>query len=292
MLEHTFCHIAGVGAKTERRLWEAGLDCWDAVRAGGMPVTPRRADRLRRGVEESVAHLAGGNAAWFAERLTTAEHWRLFADFRDSVAYVDIETTGLGGPSDYITTISIYDGREVHTYVQGENLLDFRDDIDRYRLLVTYNGKCLDLPWLRRDFAMPLRQAHIDLRYLLAGLGYTGGLKGCERQLGLDRGELVDVDGRFAVWLWWDWHNNANRRALDTLLAYNILDVVNLERLLVFAYNARLAATPFADRRRLPDPAPVSLPVQPDPETLLRVAAEHGRDVPASWEGVKASLWS
>lgn len=41
--------------------------------------------------------------------------------------------------------------------------------------------------------------AHIDLRYVLASLGYRGGLKGCERQLGLDRQELQDVDGFFSL---------------------------------------------------------------------------------------------
>ena len=30
-------------------------------------------------------------------------------------------------------------------------------------------------------------------------LGFKGGLKGCERQLGLDRGNLKDIDGFFAV---------------------------------------------------------------------------------------------
>jgi len=63
MLEHTFCHIPGIGAKTERRLWEAGLDCWGAVRAGDLPVTPRRGERLRRGCEESEGHLADGKAS-------------------------------------------------------------------------------------------------------------------------------------------------------------------------------------------------------------------------------------
>lgn len=281
MLEHTFCHIPGIGPKTERRLWDAGLESWDAVRQGEPPVTPKKARLLRWGVEESVGALAEDDSGFFAARLPAREHWRLFDDFRDTVAYVDIETTGLGGPDDYITAVAVYDGRAVHTYVQGENLFDFRDAVDRYRLLVTYNGKCFDLPWLRSYFGTPLRQAHIDLRYLLARLGYTGGLKGCERQLGLDRAELDGLDGRFAVWLWWDWHNNHNRGARDTLLAYNALDVVNLETLMVFAYNACLAATPFADRRRLPGPVAPPMPAQPDVATIGRIRHEHGLDLPA-----------
>ena len=280
MLEHTFCHIPGIGPKFERHLWSSGLHTWHAVhQADPLPAPPRRAEALRRHIPESIAHLADGNPDYFFEHLAARHHWRLFPEFRHSVAYLDIETTGLGGPDDYITAISIYDGTDIHTYVQGENLSDFRDDIARYRLLVTYNGKCFDLPFIRSYFGLPMRQAHIDLRYVLASLGYKGGLKGCERQLGLDRADLADVDGYFAVLLWWDWRHNGNRRALDTLLAYNVLDVVNLESLMVTAYNLKIAGTPFAEARRLPAPAPPELPFEPDLDTIARIRHERGWDV-------------
>ncbi len=54
-----------------------------------------------------------------------------------------------------------------------------------------------------------------------------GGLKGVERQLGIKR-QLTDVDGYMAVQLWWDYINNNNQESLQTLLAYNEEDVVNL----------------------------------------------------------------
>ena len=210
MLTHTFRHIRGVGARIERRLWAAGIRDWDALIANSRRLPPTLADRLVPETERSVERLAAGDAAWFAQRLPASEHWRLFPEFRHAVAYLDIETTGMGGPDDYITAVAIYDGSTVHTYIQGENLFDFRDDIDRYALLVTYNGKCFDLPFIRNYFGHPMRHAHIDLRYLLASLGYRGGLKGCERQLGLHRGELDGVDGYLAVLLWWDYLNNGN----------------------------------------------------------------------------------
>jgi len=271
MLTHTFRHIRGVGARIERRLWAAGIRDWDALIANSRRLPPTLADRLVPETERSVERLAAGDAAWFAQRLPASEHWRLFPEFRHAVAYLDIETTGMGGPDDYITAVAIYDGSTVHTYIQGENLFDFRDDIDRYALLVTYNGKCFDLPFIRNYFGHPMRHAHIDLRYLLASLGYRGGLKGCERQLGLHRGELDGVDGYLAVLLWWDYLNNGNRRALETLLAYNTLDVVNLEALMVTAYNLKVAATPFGAERQLPLPEPPPLPYEPDPEAIARV---------------------
>jgi uncharacterized protein YprB with RNaseH-like and TPR domain len=41
----------------------------------------------------------------------------------------------------------------------------------------------------------------IDLRYILKSMGFKGGLKGCEKQLGMDRGDLAGVDGLLAVYL-------------------------------------------------------------------------------------------
>jgi len=271
MLTHTFRHIRGVGTKIERRLWREGIGDWDALFANAHRLPRRLAWRLVPEIQSSLERLEAGDAAWFAQRLPASEHWRLFPEFRHSVAYLDIETTGMGGPDDYITAVAIYDGGAVHNYVQGENLFDFRDEIDRYDLLVTYNGKCFDLPFIRSYFGHPMRHAHIDLRYVLASLGYRGGLKGCERQLGLERGELEGVDGYFAVLLWWDYLNNGNERALETLLAYNCLDVVNLEVLMVVAYNLKVAATPFGGERQLPLPEPPPLPFRPDPGTIARL---------------------
>ena len=277
MLESTFRHLPGVGMKTEGRLWASGVHSWHAL-AGGvdLPLPARKAERLRAHVGESVRQLSEGNPRYFCDRLPASEHWRLFPEFRDTVAYVDIETTGLGAPGDYITTVALYDGRTIRHYVKGRNLDDFAGDVARYRILVTYNGKCFDVPFIRHALGLPMPHAHIDLRYVLAGLGYRGGLKGCERQLGLDRDDLADVDGYFAVLLWRDYLRNGDTKALDTLLAYNILDVVNLETLMVIAYNEKIKGTPFGEARRLPMPTPPESSFQADRGTIDRIRRAHG----------------
>lgn len=43
--------------------------------------------------------------------------------------------------------------------------------------------------------------------------------------------------GFFAVLLWQEFQQTGNIKALETLLVYNIEDVVNLETLMVLAYN-------------------------------------------------------
>jgi uncharacterized protein YprB with RNaseH-like and TPR domain len=118
-----------------------------------------------------------------------------------------------------------------------------------------------------------LNQAHIDLRYILASLGYKGGLKSCETQLGLNRGDLTDIDGFFAVLLWYDYLNNRNEKALETLLAYNIQDVLTLEILMVISYNLKIKETPFY-RNSLPEPVSPKLPFRVDMETVERIRSE------------------
>ena len=89
--------------------------------------------------------------------------------------------------------------------------------------------------------------AQIDLRHILYSIGFRGGLKGVERQLGNDRGDLRDVDGFFAVLLWDEYLKTGDQKALDTLLAHNVQDTVTLENLVMTAYNMKLRETPFYD---------------------------------------------
>lgn len=277
MLEHTFCHIPGIGPKTERRLWSSGVLSWSDVTSDvSIPLSPGKTQRLRSHVGASIAQFADNNPEYFCGRLPADQHWRMFPDFRGSVAYLDIETTGMGPAYDYITTIALYDGQSIYHYVHGDNLLDFVDDIGRYQLLVTYNGKSFDVPFICSHFGIQVNQAHIDLRYVLASLGYRGGLKGCEKQLGIDREELDGLDGYFAVLLWRDFHQNGNVRALETLLAYNIEDVVNLEALMVHAYNLKLGDTPFVEDHGLTLPQAPKSPFEADMATVQRIRRERG----------------
>ena len=255
MLKNTFMHIPGVGRITERRLWESGVLCWDDFFGNAsIRQTSKRKAFMENHLEASQVHFQQNNLQYFFDQLPANQHWRLFPDFRESVAYLDIETTGLQGWQDEITTIALYDGKNIFTYVNGRNLDDFNDDIAKYRAVITYNGKCFDLPFIENYLGISLNPIHVDLRYILAGLGYKGGLKSCERQLGIDRNDLADIDGYFAVLLWNEYKRNHNQKALETLLAYNIQDVVNLEALMVESYNINLRDTPFYGDRQLTCP--------------------------------------
>jgi uncharacterized protein len=276
MLEHTFCHVPRVTVRSESKLWDAGVLSWEDALNGDLPKIARvNRDEVLRVADESVRELKFGNLNYFSEHMPSAQHWRFFPEFRDRAAYLDIETTGMGGAGHGITTIALYDGREIKTYIRGRDLQRFVHDIGDYDLLVTFNGKSFDIPFIENEFGIELRHAQIDLRHVLRRLGYTGGLKSCEHQLGLSRGKLDGVDGSMAVALWRDYKRNLTIGALDTLLAYNIADVLSLETLLVKAYNMEVEKTPFAKLRKLPLPKPPRNPLKPDPDVMRRLTRDY-----------------
>lgn len=273
MLRNTFCHVPGIGPKSENRLWSSGIMTWEDALDQSSELE-RDFPLLHMRICESLGSLEDDDPGYFGRRLPANYLWRLFPDFRHSTAYLDIETNGLGGDRGYVTTIAMYDGDRLYHYVKGHNLDQFARDAANYKVLVTYNGKCFDVPFIESHLRVPMNQVHIDLRFLLKGLGYTGGLKGCEKKLGLDRQELDGVNGYFAVLLWRDFREKRNRKALETLLAYNVLDAVNLEYLMVSAYNLKLKETPFYETHRIPLPEPADNPFQPDVETIERLMSQ------------------
>lgn len=280
MLEHTFLHLHGVGQKTEELFWQEGIVSWEGLQAASQRMLlpgRRRLCNVEGQLARSRENLEQGDARYFTALLSSRDKWRLFAQFRQQTAYLDIETTGLGRDQDHITTISLYDGQRVRCYIWGENLRKFVDDIRDYRVLITFNGECFDLPFIERQFNIRLDQAHLDLRFILAGLGYRGGLKRCEKQLGIERGLLEDVDGYTAVLLWQEYRRSGDPRLLETLLAYNVEDTINLELLACLAYNEAIAATPFAGERLTLPQRSCTLPYQPHPEVLARLLGQGGR---------------
>jgi uncharacterized protein len=133
--------------------------------------------------------------------------------------------------------VGVYDGRELRQYVRGVNLHRFPDEMEECRLLVTFFGSGFDLPVLRRAFPETRFDVlHIDLCHSLKRLGYSGGLKRVETELGIARSEqTAGLSGWDAVRLWEEYRRGSGR-SLARLLAYNEEDVVNLERLMQIAY--------------------------------------------------------
>lgn len=269
MLKSTFQHIPGIGIKREQNFWDSGIFNWDSFqKACFMKLSPYQFATIKEYLFDSKEQLVNDNPGYFAQLLSSSLHWRIFPEFRHTTAYIDIETNGLSSYYGSITAIALYDGANIFSYVKGHNLEAFKHDIQKYKVLVTYNGKSFDIPFIEEYFGIRLNHAHIDLRHILGSLGYRGGLKGCETALGIDRGDLNGVDGYFAVLLWEVYQQSGDKRALETLIAYNIEDVINLETLMVTAYNEKLRTTPFYVHYQLPVPSVPKNPFKADNETI------------------------
>ena len=237
MLKRTFIHLPGVGPRFEGHFWRQGLSTWEdflaAKRVRGL--SKPRFDAVKTELQESFDHLE--DPAYFATRLQAGEHWRLFDHCRPRTAYLDIETTGKVWPGLLVTVVGLYDGQNMRQFVQGYNLQKFPQVLSEFDLLVTFNGTQFDLPVLKASFPdLPLPAAHVDLRFLMARLGYKGGLKRIEPRFGIHRpNEVEGMDGYMAVLLW-QRYQRGDKGALDLLRTSHTEDVVNLEVLMDAAF--------------------------------------------------------
>ncbi len=241
LLRNSFLHLPGFSVDDEEDLWAAGVKDWpDAIASDHVDTEHKRALQL------SIAALDSRDSVYFGNRLRAGERWRLLPDFADETAFLDIETTGLGGEA-YITMCGVLDSTGFKAYVRSENLDQLASDLSRYKLVVTFNGISFDVPWLRRELG-PLLQdaAHVDMMHVLRRVGLMGGLKKIERAIGLDRGDdLSMMTGRDAVVLW-NMAQDGEPRALETLIRYNAEDVASLPLLAEYAYGQNSAGTPMA----------------------------------------------
>lgn len=149
-------------------------------------------------------------------------------------AYLDIETTGLSRYYSDLTVVGIALEKNrkckvvqlIENDIYEDKLLKVLKGVDE---IYSYNGSRFDLPFVKAKLGIDLNYyfKHTDLMYICWKQNLKGGLKVVERLLGINR-QLTDVDGYVAVQLWWDYVNNLNEESLQTLLAYNEEDVVNL----------------------------------------------------------------
>ncbi len=240
MLTSTYIHIPGVGKTVEHRIWSSGIRTWDEFikQQDTVSISTAKRESILTGIDVSLEHLDAWDFEFFARCLPSSEHWRAYRQFSRSVAYVDIETTGLSPNYDCMTVVGIYDGNRARTYVRGIDLDDIVDELAKYELLVTFNGARFDLPFIKHEYPeIEFNQLHIDLMYPLRRIGCKGGLKNIERELGITRSDnTTDITGFDAVRLWHQ-YERGDTDALELLLEYNREDIVNLETIIEMVHS-------------------------------------------------------
>jgi len=243
MITNTFTFIPGIGKKTEEYLWRDGILTWDDLESKiSLSHINRVKNRIIKGyLQAARKSLKKGNVSFFARHLAQQEYWRLYKNFQDKCLFLDIETTGLSLYYDVITLIGTFDGYNIKIFIKDNNLNEIIDHLKNYEILVTFNGKLFDVPFIKKKFPeLCLPPIHIDLRYLLRKLGFTGPLKEIEKNLGIRREKSTrEISGREAVLLW-SRFVRGDDEALRKLVLYNIHDTMNLKYIVEFCYQKKV----------------------------------------------------
>ncbi len=227
-LENSFILFPGIGEKTEKKLWKDNITHWDHLEDSS-----KYSDKIHEHREKARKNLEVGNETFFKDKMPNKSLWRGYENFRENVTFFDIETTGLKPERNKTTTVSFYRNGESKTLIRGQDLTKEKLEQEFFEssMMVSFNGKRFDQPFLEKSFDVDIQNPHIDLMYLCKRLGYSGGLKKIEKELSIDR-ELEDIDGREAIRLWKKYENNGDEEALRKLVKYNQYDAENLQDLL------------------------------------------------------------
>jgi uncharacterized protein YprB with RNaseH-like and TPR domain len=163
-------------------------------------------------------------------------------------AFLDTETTGLAGGSGtvaFLVGVGVISsgGFELKQYFlrepaeEASMLAALANDLARFDVLVTYNGKSFDVPLLETRFTMNRRKApftrlkHVDLLYGARRL-WRLKLESCRLQelekriLGHER--VDDVGGGFIPNLYFDYLRNGDAAPLEPVLLHNAIDILSL----------------------------------------------------------------
>jgi uncharacterized protein YprB with RNaseH-like and TPR domain len=234
MIRNTFSILNGIGEKLERKLWRGRILTWDDFIGSSdiNCISPHKKVVFDESLSSARNALDHTDAGYFACTIKRREHWRLFDIFKEESACLDIETNGLmPGSGGVVTVIGIYDGSEYKCFVRHENLTaeNIMEEISRYKYLITFYGAGFDIPYLLRSMPdLKFDIPHFDICFGTRRLGFQGGLKKLELELGIARDKTVkDMNGYDAVKLW-EYAQRGSSDSLELLKLYNKEDTVNL----------------------------------------------------------------
>ncbi len=240
MIQQSFVFLEKIKERTEKKLWEQGIDSWDAFleteHVEG--ISSLRKGYYNRQLLKARHELYKANSEYFL-KLPQSEMWRLYGFFKEECVFLDIETSGMGRHDD-VTVIGLYDGLDTKSMVKGINLNYniLRNELRKYKLIVTFNGATFDIPFINKRYAGVLPNIpNFDLRVACRRIGLRGGLKEVEKGLGIRRSKVIEkMYGGDALLLWRMFKASGDDYYLRLLVEYNEEDVFNLKKIADFAY--------------------------------------------------------
>ncbi len=243
MIKSTFILIPGIGEKTEEYLWKKGILTWDDLkgRSNVVGLSGSRRRIIKDYLNNAENALYSQQGSFFAKFLPQAEYWRLYKEFYNKTLFLDIETTGLSLYYDIITIIGTFDGHKIKIFMRDNNLDEILDYLQNYEIIVTFNGKLFDIPFIKKEFPdAKIPPIHIDLRFVLKSLDITGSLKEIEKKLNISRAKLVQGIGSRDAAVLWSRFVRGYDEDLEKLLLYNIYDVINLQVIMRSCYQKKI----------------------------------------------------
>jgi len=234
MLQHTFIHVPKITRNAEINIWKNNIHTWQDFldKQKNLQMNIDKKAEITSNIQQSMDALKGKNYSHFST-LQSNQHWRMYNELKEKTCFLDIETTGLSKWHDDITLIGIHSNNGTKIFMNGKNLEKFENELKKYSMIVTFNGRCFDVPFIKHKFPdVQINQFHADLRFVMADLGFRGGLKNVEKERGIIRDdELQGVDGFEAVRLWRKYQKGDND-SLVTLKKYLTADIQNLKPLM------------------------------------------------------------
>lgn len=230
MIRNSFIILDGVGKRLEENIWKQGITSWELfldkriVRG----ISKRRKELYDNEINRASKALYELNSSYFIEKLPLSETWRLYEFFKDEAIFLDIETS----MDRNISIIGLFDGIETKIMIKNINLdyIALKNELMKYKLIVTFNGASFDLPILKRKFPNLLpRIPHFDVRFACRKINLNGGLKEVEKKLGIERCIEVKSYSFDAIQLWDMFKKTKNKYYLELLIKYNEEDVINLK---------------------------------------------------------------